>query len=149
MRPAPPSDILSAMTVSNTHGPTGTESPDLEGLRVLVVEDSWQVGTAVCNLLRSFGADVLGLAATTADAERLLAEHVPDVVLMDMNLRGGELAYDLIDRLHARGIRVIVTTGYDEIALAPEKAIAILGKPMNVSHLLSILRSVAAEKPAR
>jgi CheY-like chemotaxis protein len=137
------------MTVSNTQGPTGAESPDLEGLRVLVVEDSWQVGTAVCNLLRSFGADVVGLAATTADAELLLAEHTPDIALMDVNLRGGELAYDLIDRLHSRGIRVVVTTGYDEIELPPEKAIAVLGKPMNVSHLLSILRSVAAEKHAR
>jgi CheY-like chemotaxis protein len=137
------------MTVSDMHGATGAESPDLEGLRVLVVEDSWQVGTAVCNLLRSFGADVLGLAATTAEAERLLAEQVPDVVLMDVNLRGGEMAYDLIDRLHERRIRVIVTTGYDEIPLPPEKAIAVLGKPMNVSQLLSILRSLALEKNAR
>ena len=33
--------------------------PDLHGLRVLVVEDSADVATAVKNLLRSLGADVL------------------------------------------------------------------------------------------
>ena len=45
--------------------------------------------------------------ATTADAVRLIAEQAPDVALVDLNLRGGGLAHDLIDRLHGQGIRVV------------------------------------------
>jgi hypothetical protein len=45
------------------------------------------------------GAEVLGPVATAAEAERLIAEQMPDASIVDFNLRGGELAYGLIDRL--------------------------------------------------
>src|SRR5262245_3396028 len=101
----------------------------LSGLCVLVVEDSWQLGTAMKSLLRAWGAEVIGPVATTADAVRLIAQRIPDAALVDVNLRGGERAYGLIDQLHSQGIRVVVTSGYSEIPLAPGKAIAILPKP--------------------
>src|SRR5215471_9733985 len=97
------------MGSSNADDPPG--AVDLNGLRILVVEDSWHLGTAMQRLLRVCGADVVGPAATTADAERLFSEHAPDVALIDVNLRGGELAYDMIDRLHDRGVRVVVISG--------------------------------------
>ena len=50
---------------------------DLSGQRILVVEDSWHLGIALKSLLRSVGAEVIGPAATSADAERLIAEQVP------------------------------------------------------------------------
>ena len=75
------------------------EAGCLSGLRILVVEDSWHVATAVQSLLRSFGADVDGPVASAVEAERLVAERIPDVAIVDINLRGGELAYDLIDKL--------------------------------------------------
>ena len=49
----------------------GAESPNLRGMRVLLVEDSWQLGMALKSLLRSFDAEVDGPVATTADAERM------------------------------------------------------------------------------
>jgi hypothetical protein len=75
-----------------------TNSP---GQRILVVEDSWHLGVALKSLLRSVGAEVVGPVATAAEAERLIAEQVPDVAIVDFNLRGGELAYDLIDKFPA------------------------------------------------
>jgi CheY-like chemotaxis protein len=106
-------------------------------MRVLVVEDSWQVAEGLRNLLRACGADVLGPVATTADALRLISEHVPSAALVDLNLRGGEQAYGLIDRLHEKGIRVIVTTGYSNVQVA--KAAAILRKPIDEAQLLDAL----------
>jgi hypothetical protein len=47
-------------------------------LEILLVEDSWVLGEAMKDLLELLGADVVGPAATNADAERLLAEHAPD-----------------------------------------------------------------------
>jgi CheY-like chemotaxis protein len=111
----------------------------LMGKRVLVVEDSWQIAEGLRSLLLACGADVAGPVATTADAERLASEHVPDVALVDLYLRGGERAYDLIDRLHKKGVRVIVTTGSSDIEVAPGTATAILGKPFNEAQLLEAL----------
>jgi CheY-like chemotaxis protein len=62
------------MTSSNTHDSTGAGlSNDLSGLEILLVEDSWVVGEAVKDLLELLGADVVGPAASTAEAERLLS----------------------------------------------------------------------------
>ena len=81
-----------------------------------------------------------GPAATTADAERLIADRDPDVALVDISLRDGELAYGMIDRLHGRGIRVVVLSGYADVPLAHGKAAAILAKPFNEAQLLASLR---------
>jgi CheY-like chemotaxis protein len=106
-------------------------------LRVLVVKDSWQVAEGLRNLLRACGADVVGPVATTADALRLISERLPDAALVDLRLRGGEEAHDLIDLLHGKGIRVIVTTGYSDVQVA--KAAAILRKPIDEAQLLDAL----------
>ena len=107
------------------------EPGPLSGLSVLVVEDSWQVGAAVKRLLQGCGADVAGPAATAADAARLISERTIDVALVDINLRGGELAYGLIDQLHDQGIRTVVVTGHAGVALEEGKVAAVLQKPVS------------------
>jgi CheY-like chemotaxis protein len=137
------------MILSNAHDPAiAGSSDDLNGLGILLVEDSWHVGQAMKRLLQVMGADVAGPAATTAEAERLLCEHVPDVALVDISLRGGERAYGLIDRLHDRGVRVIVISGYAELPLASAKAAAVLQKPVSEAQLLATLRPLIAQKAA-
>ena len=106
-------------------------------MRVLVVEDSWQVAEGLRNLLRACGADVVGPVATTADALRLISEHIPDAALVDLSLRGGEQAHDLIDRLQGKDIRVIVTTGYSDVQVA--KTATVLRKPIDEAQLLDAL----------
>ena len=125
------------------------ENLELHGVGILLVEDSWHVGKAMKTLLRVLGADVSGPAATTADAERLVAECTPDIAIVDINLRGGEQANDLIDRLHEQGIPVIVLTGYAVDSLALGKVEAILQKPASKEQLLAILRPIIARKMDR
>ena len=103
------------MTLLNAHDlPEIGSSDDLKGLDILLVEDSRSVGKAVKSLLELLGAAVVGPAANTAEAERLLSEHAPDVALVDFHLRGGELSYGLIARLHDQGMPVIVVSGSSE-----------------------------------
>src|SRR5262245_44201705 len=99
---------------------------DLRGVRALVFEDTWHVGMALRKLLEDLGADVVGPAASTPEAERLIAKHPPHVAFVDVKLRGGELAYDLVDALHERGIRIIVTTAYAVLPERVEKVAAVL-----------------------
>ena len=122
------------------------EAPNLGGVRILVVEDSWQLGTAVTDLLRDLGAEVIGPAATAAAAQRHASEQRPDAALVDFNLRDGELANRLIDWLHEQGIHVVVITGYAVLPAAPRHPVEILQKPLSEAALLGSLRPVLARK---
>ena len=129
------------MTPSNGDDVPGSRSSNLKGMRILLVEDSWQLGMALKSLLRSFDAEVDGPVATTADAEHLISKHVPDAAVVDINLRQGERSYGLIDRLIAQGVAVIVTSGYSDLPKVPAKA-QILQKPISEEKLIAILHSV-------
>jgi len=134
-----------SQTGSIGHQPA-SGSPELNGARILLVEDSWQLGNAMKRLLRTLGADVAGPAATIADAERLVGEHTLDVAIIDINLRDGERSHDLIDRLHEQRIPVVVVTGYSNVSLSPGKAEAILQKPVSAETLLAILHPILARQ---
>jgi CheY-like chemotaxis protein len=134
------------MASSNDHDPVDEGTANLSGVRILVVEDSWHIGIALQSLLRSLGADVAGPVATSAEAERLIAAQVPDAAIVDFNLRGGELAHGLIDKLNELGTRVILVTGYAAVPVPPGKAAAILQKPIVEAQLLAALQEAAEQK---
>lgn len=130
--------------------PNDGSSDDLKGLDILLVEDSRDVGEAVKRLLELWGANVTGPAATMAEAEDLLAEHRPDVALVDFHLRGGERSYDLISRLRARGVPVIMLSGsFDFPPPQSVEGTTLLEKPFSEAQLLSHLSPLLAKKTAR
>lgn len=86
---------------------------------------------------------VAGPAASLGDAERLLAARDPEVAIVDINLKG-QMAYGLIDRLHGRGVPIVVISGYAIPQIAQGKVAAVLQKPFSAKSLLAILRRAAA-----
>jgi DNA-binding NtrC family response regulator len=120
----------------------------LKGLRVLVVEDTWHVAKALKAALEALGLVVSGPAANAADAERLLVEQEPHLAVVDLNLKG-EMAYALIDRMHERGVRVIVASGYAVLPNATRNAVAILQKPFSGAELRATLRQVMSPEASR
>ena len=125
--------------------PSGV-SLSLSGVRILLVEDSWPAGVALRRLLQVLGAEVSGPVATAADALRLASERPPDAALIDFSLRDGELAGDLIERLHEQGIHIVITTGYTDLPAKLRHAVAILHKPFNDAELFASLRPVVSRK---
>ena len=117
----------------------------LTGFRVLIVEDAWQVAIGLKQLLEAWGADVAGPVSTSADAERLISQRILDAAVVDIHLRKGDKSYGLIDRLHARGIRTVVITGFSDVSLEPGKAVAVLQKPFSEESLLAALRASSTE----
>jgi len=109
----------------------------LAGYRVLVAEDSWLVGGAMCKLLRRAGADVVGLAPTETELRRLVASSNPDLVIADVNLRGVEIL-PLIAELASAGRSIVVVTGYDDTADRLRGCMpAVLRKPVAFDELLA------------
>jgi CheY-like chemotaxis protein len=135
------------MALLHAHDPPETRLlDDLKGLDILLVEDSRSVGEAMKSFLQLLGAVVSGPAANAAEAERLLSEHTPDVALVDFHLRGGELAYDLIARLHDKGVPVVMASG-SGMPESPEVDVAaILQKPVGEAQLLATLGPFIARK---
>jgi len=78
------------------------------------------------------------------EAECLIAKSPPTVAFVDVKLRDGELAYGLIDALHERGIRVIVTTAFAVLPERVEKIASILPKPYTAAKVLATLRRAAS-----
>lgn len=138
------------MRSSNREGLPEAGDSGLSGVRVLVVEDTWSVAAALKDLLESFGVQVVGQAATVADAERLVAQQRPELAVIDVKLKG-EMAYDLINRLCEEGVRVVVVSGYADIPRLTGKAVVILQKPIDAPDLIAglcqALRGVAAQNP--
>lgn len=129
------------MGASNTGGSLEPEPSELRGTRVLIVEDSWDVSAGLKTLLEAYGAEVLGPVATASDARRAWSESIPDVALVDINLRTGELSYELIDEMRALGIAIVVITGYADTSPVAGRAVAVLQKPFSEAELLAALCS--------
>jgi DNA-binding response OmpR family regulator len=119
----------------------------LQGRRALVVEDGWHVADALRLSLEQLGMVVAGPVATPREAQRLANERLPDLAVVDVNLRG-EMAYELMHWLHDRGTRVIVISGYEDLPASLEKFAAILHKPFTLTTLLTTLQRVMERSPA-
>jgi DNA-binding response OmpR family regulator len=113
----------------------------LKGVHVLLVEDSWQVADALKLLLEKTGMVVSGPVATVKEAQALAAETAPRLAIVDVNLKG-EMAYALMDWLHARGIQVLVISGYADLPRSLGQFAAILHKPFTATALLTTLRRI-------
>ncbi len=139
------------MSVPSDHEPSGGGSfDDLKGLNVLLVEDSRDVGEAVRKLLESWGANVAGPAATSAEAMSLIGQRLPDVALVDFHLRGGEHSFGLIARLREQGVPVVMLSGSFEFFPLPSiEGTVMLEKPFSDAALLSQLNRLIAKKAAR
>ena len=92
---------------------------DLNGLRVLLVEDSPVVAPYTESLLAELGCVVVGPAANLATARELAQSAEIDAAMVDVHIRG-ERVFAICDILQSRGIPFVLTSGYAGSS-APEK----------------------------
>ncbi len=88
-------------------------------VRVLVVEDESIVALDIQHRLRAMGYEVVGLALTGPEALELAERTVPDLVLMDIRLKGPLSGIETAEHLRARrDLPVIYLTAYtDQLTL--------------------------------
>ena len=112
----------------------------LTGTRVLLVEDEGAISLLLESLLESLGCRIAGLASTLSEADRLAASADIDVALLDVNV-GGVPVYPAAERLVARGIPIVFSTGYGAEGLDRRwHSTPILVKPFTVRQLENMLR---------
>jgi len=122
------------------------------GARILVVEDETLIAEEIEDSLRELGYEVIGRASSADEAIGSVAERRPDIVLMDIRLRGLrdgiQTAEELRDRF--RLPVVFLSAHADEVTLRRAKRSSPYGyvvKPVKISALRSALE-IALERHA-
>jgi DNA-binding response OmpR family regulator len=112
----------------------------LDGLRVLVVEDSLLIADVITEILADSGCTVIGPVARVRRALNLLRETEIDGAVLDVNL-AGQLSFPVAAQLGASDIPYIFLTGYDdENAMPPAyRSVPRLAKPFHAGELVTAL----------
>jgi RNA polymerase sigma-70 factor (ECF subfamily) len=85
-------------------------------LRVLIVEDEHVIASEYERMIAELGGTSVGKAATAADARTLASRHRPDLILMDVRLRGTADGIAAAQQIQARQVTSVafVTAYHDE-----------------------------------
>src|SRR5690242_9714898 len=88
-----------------------SDTSELGGRRILVIEDSPVVGPFTADILQDLGCEVVGPAPNIAMARELIEGEDFDAALVDIHIRG-ERVFGLCDMLDAKHVPFILTSGY-------------------------------------
>jgi DNA-binding NtrC family response regulator len=119
--------------------------PPLRGVRILLVEDEALIAWDTAERIRTCGVDVIGPAASVAQACALLDSDAPDAALLNINLRS-ESIQPLLDKLRRRGVPFIFATGYSQDTLPDEFAgCTFISKPFETGTFMQALATAFAK----
>jgi CheY-like chemotaxis protein len=89
---------------------------------VLIIEDEPLISMQLEDLVRSLGHEVCGMAATRSQAQQIVAETTPGLVLADIQLADGSSGLDAVDDILQIGsVPVIFITAYPERLLTGDR----------------------------
>jgi two-component sensor histidine kinase len=116
--------------------------------RILIVEDEPLVAMDVQSMLQNAGMEIVGPAATSERALRLLGAERVDAALLDANL-GGERVDGVALALSQSGIPFAFATGYGRESLPQAFAGApVITKPFAEKELLRTVQSLLSSRNA-
>ena len=124
----------------------------LNGLAVMVIEDDALAAEGLVGLLASWGCTVVAADGQQQALAHMAQSGVPDVIVSDYRLRGGENGIAAIDALRiaaGRSIAACLMSGDTDQALitqARQAGLTLLHKPVRPAKLRSLLRSLATDE---
>ncbi|GAB4021301.1 hypothetical protein GCM10028773_29590 [Spirosoma koreense] len=111
--------------------------------RVLIVEDELLIADNLEDILLEAGYTVVGIAVSVQEAQELLVEHQPDLVLLDIYLKGGETSLEFARTLGGQHIPFIyISANANDSVLDKIKATQPYGyivKPFRTKDILYTL----------
>ena len=110
---------------------------------VLIVEDEYVIANDLRLLLLEAGYDVLGIADSVAEAQQLLGQQRPDIVLLDIYLKGPATGLDMAATLEEANIPFIYLSANDSPsvleAVKATQPIGYVVKPFREKDVLTAL----------
>jgi len=114
-----------------------------EGGTLLIVEDEPLLAMQLSEALKDYGWDILGIAGSIEDANRILADRSrPDAAILDVDL-GGSPVFPLARSLRRSGIPFVFCTGYEDLDYSSEFSSHVtVRKPATILQIVRALREV-------
>lgn len=130
------------------------ESPDLTGLKILVVDDDATILTAMRGLLERWGCEVrTAETIDDADAQLVAMGERPDLLLVDFRLRNDETGLEVVRLANERFGRVpaVLITGEtapDRLRAVVESGLTLIHKPVRPEQLREQIERALELRPA-
>ena len=114
-------------------------------MNVLVLDDEPPARRSLKHALADIGVTEVREAGSIEQAVKALNEQRPDVMFLDVELRGGKQGFDLLETMPAGGIPVIFVTAYPEHAIRAfeTQAVDYLLKPVDPHRLKESLKRIS------
>lgn len=114
-------------------------------IRTLLVDDEQSCRDSVRMALEQYCADIeiVGEADSVENAVKLIGQHNPDLVFLDIEIKEG-LGFDVLQAFNEINFNVIFITGHNHYAIKAFKfsAIDYLLKPFDLAELLAAVNRV-------
>ncbi|WP_328600631.1 response regulator [Cereibacter sphaeroides] len=112
-------------------------------MRILYLEDEAIIAMETVETLRDMGFEQIDMAYSLPAAEKFVAEALPDIALLDVNLSHGRTSFELGSRLLGEGVPVVFATGYASSSLPADPRATVIEKPVTPAALERALNSAA------
>lgn len=134
--------MLTANLPSDGAAHNGTTRP-LAGRRVLLAEDEGLIALELERILEEFGCEVVGPLASVDEVLAHAQRGSLDGALLDVNLRGRQI-FEIVPTLQRLGLRLIITSGYDDVTLfpLPFRTIPRVAKPFDQKEVQRICEKI-------
>lgn len=124
------------------------EFRQLQGKRILLVEDDTLIAMDIAMSLQDQGYTVSGPVRNEAEAFDLLTRETPDIAILDVHLGRDTDSFGIAKELRHRNIPLFFLTGYSEATIdVPDTLVGTtrLGKPVATKHLLRTIEAELAD----
>lgn len=116
--------------------------------KIIIVEDETIISFSYRIQLERMGFEVIGTARSTEEAEALLPNGRPDLIIMDIYLKGEKNGLELAQEIHAKDpipiLFLTASTKPEVVAAIHElKGCTYLSKPINSDSLEGVLQRFA------
>jgi DNA-binding response OmpR family regulator len=111
------------------------DTEELNGKRILIVEDEAAISLLLEDMLSDFGCEVVGPAARLTAALDLADKEQFDLAILDVNV-AGEAVYPLAEVLEQRKVPFVFSTGYGNAGIKdPFRDRPVVQKPFAQNEL--------------
>lgn len=116
----------------------------MNNLRTLIVEYDFNDALYIERLLKNIGHQVISIVDNAGEALETIFVEQPDLIIMDVLVKGRLDGLQIAKRIHNEGIPIILISAYDDNNIASNiennSQIVFLEKPLNTENLKNAIK---------